>query len=119
MNKTIAAVSFAALVALGLVGYVVLVVMDRDTGQYAQTLLTLLGTATLALGLGAGLQKIEKQTNGTLSVLLEANAALRDQNAQLVGELAAATGTVPSVDQVGIPSHVPHEATDPDGRHAL
>jgi transcriptional regulator CtsR len=79
--------TFAALVALGIVGYVFIVIVKPDrSDQYFTVLIQLLGTATLAAGTFWGLGKqnqkmelIKRQTNGTLSSVLEDNARLHEE----------------------------------------
>lgn len=107
MNKTVMFVTFAVLAAVGLAGTVALLIFRPESVQEFTTLLiTVLGLATTAGGTfyalgkqGEQIQKIDKQTNGTLS-------ALRDENARLtrkLEELTAAaieTGTG-SIDVVG------------------
>lgn len=101
MNKTVAYVVVGVLMALSIAGYVALVIAGHDTKDYVSTVLQLLGLAIVAGGLGAGLQKIEKQTNGTLSVLLARNQALELEVSQLREQYAAEVGHVPPVDMTG------------------
>lgn len=97
MNKTVAFIVVGAIAVVGLAGYVLLIWSERDAGDYAQTLLTLLGLAIAAGGLGAGLQKIEKQTNGTLSRLIARNQELEAENTELRSLYAVDTGRVSTV----------------------
>jgi hypothetical protein len=97
MNKTIAFIVLAVLVALVIAGYVVLAVLDRDPSDFTATAVMLLGLAATAAGLQTGLQKIEKQTNGTLSGLLERNQQLEAENSELRERFTAETGIVSTV----------------------
>lgn len=96
-NKTgvlAAFVTFACLVALGIIGYIVLTLIKPEkSDQYFAVLLQLLGLASLAggyfWGQGRQNQKIElikKQTNGTLSSVIERNDALASKNNTLETE---------------------------------
>lgn len=72
-------VTFACLVALGIVGYIVMAVIKPEkSDQYFAVLLQLLGLASIAGGYFWGQNKqnqkietIKRQTNGTLSKLIE------------------------------------------------
>lgn len=98
MNRTVAFVVLSVLVALGIAGYVVLTIFDRDPADFVTTLLILLGLAATAGGLQTGLDQIKRQTNGTLSALLERNRELEEENTQLRVRYTAATGTSAPVD---------------------
>ena len=84
MNKTVVFVVFAVLAAVGLTGAVVLAVLAPEGSKdFATLLITILGLATTAGGTfyalgrqGEQIQKIDKQTNGTLSALREENDRL-------------------------------------------
>ena len=79
MNRTIAFITLACLVALGIIGYVVLILMSPEkSDQFVSFLLLILGNVTVAAGtlwnLGRTNEKLEvvkRQTNGTLSALVE------------------------------------------------
>ena len=79
MNRTVAILTFVALVALGVIGYVVLSIVKPDSkDSFVSFLLIILGQVTIAWGilwnLGRTNEKLEtvrKQTNGTLSTLVE------------------------------------------------
>lgn len=79
MNKTVVFVTFAVLAALAIIGVVILLLYKTDTiSAYSGFIVNLLGIVTLAAGTFAVLgktnqkvEKIERQTNGTLSKLLE------------------------------------------------
>jgi phage shock protein PspC (stress-responsive transcriptional regulator) len=72
-------VTFACLVALGIIGYIVMAVIKPEkSDQYFAVLLQLLGLASIAGGYFWGQNKqnqkietIKRQTNGTLSTLIE------------------------------------------------
>lgn len=93
MNKTVAFVTLAVLVALTIAGFVVLTILDRDPGAFANTAIMLLGLAATAAGLQTGLHQIQKQTNGTLSALLERNRELEAENTALRVEYTVETGS--------------------------
>lgn len=102
MNKTVMFVTFAVLVAVGLAGAVALLIFRPESVQEFTTLLiTVLGLATTAGGTfyalgkqGEQIQKIDHQTNGTLSALREENARLTRKLTELTeAATAAAIGT--------------------------
>lgn len=81
MNRTVALITFACIVALGLIGYIVLILTKAgNTDQFISVVLLLLSQITVAAGtlwsLGRTNDKLEtvrKQTNGALSGALERN----------------------------------------------
>jgi hypothetical protein len=95
MNRTVAILTFVALVALGVIGYVVLSIVKPDSkDSFVSFLLIILGQVTIAWGilwnLGRTNEKLEtvrKQTNGTLSTLVERtdnqSLMLRDKETEI------------------------------------
>ncbi|WP_433586360.1 hypothetical protein [Microbacterium hydrocarbonoxydans] len=106
MNKTVMFVTFAALAAVGLAGSVLLLIVRPESlSSFTTLLITVLGLATTAAGtfyaLGKTnekLDKVDKQTNGTLSALREENDRLTRENVELAKLAGAVTG---SIDVVG------------------
>lgn len=84
MNKTVIFVTFAALAALGLVAGAYLLVERPDaSATFTNLLVVVLGLVISAAGTFYGLgrvneklDKVQKQTNGTLTALMEENARL-------------------------------------------
>jgi hypothetical protein len=99
MNKTLLFVVFATLAALGLAGYVVvLLVSPENATAFVGTLVTILAivsaSATTFYMLGKQqdtLEQVKTQTNG-------ANTALREENASLRNQLLAVVAQAPSKD---------------------
>lgn len=91
MNKTVIFITFAALVAIGLVGSLILTIHRPDaTATFVSQVVLLLGLVITAAAnfyaLGKTNEKlevVEKQTNG-------ANSELRAENARLNAELVKA-----------------------------
>lgn len=79
MNRTVAILTFVILVALGVAGYVVLSIVKPDSRDaFVTFLLIMLGQVTIAWGIlwnlgrtNDKLETVKKQTNGTLSTLVE------------------------------------------------
>lgn len=94
MNRTVALITFSCIVALGLVGYVVLILTKAgNPDQFISVVLLLLGQISVAAGtlwsLGRTNDKLEvvkRQTNGALSGVLERNdkqaLELRDKDTE-------------------------------------
>ncbi|MCE4024658.1 hypothetical protein LXM50_01585 [Microbacterium sp. Au-Mic1] len=84
MNKTAVFITFVCLAAVGLLGAVAMAIFAPEGAKdFATLLITILGLATTAGGTfyalgrqGEQIQKIDKQTNGTLSALREENDRL-------------------------------------------
>lgn len=84
MNKTLIAVGFFVLIALGIIGAVVLIIYRPDElAQFIGAITTLLGIGSAAVIMIYGLGKqgqqldtIKANTNGTLSKLQEENTRL-------------------------------------------
>lgn len=99
MNKTVVFISFAALAAVGLVGSVVLAIYRPDaTATFTQLIVTVLGISASAAGTfyalgkqGEKLEKIEKQTNGSLTRRDDEIATLREENVRLLSQAARTT----------------------------
>lgn len=91
LSKNLAFASIALIVTLGVIGVVLLAVFRPDaTATFIQTIVTfatILTTAiTLIYGLGKigeRVQNVERQTNGTLSALLDENDRLTRENVEL------------------------------------
>lgn len=98
MNKTVIFITFAILAGIGIAGAVLLAVVRPDTTtSYVNFVFQILGLVTVAAttfyGLGKANEKLEvvkRQTNGTLSGLLEKldekereNMRLRTENIHL------------------------------------
>lgn len=87
MNKTVVFVTFSALAALGILGAVYLLVERPDaSATFTNLLVLVLGLVISAAGTFYGLGRVnekldtvQKQTNGTLSALMEENARLTRQ----------------------------------------
>jgi hypothetical protein len=105
MNKTVMFVVFAALAIFGLVGTVVLLIVRPESSQdFTNLLITVLGLATTAGGTfyalgkqGEQIQKIDRQTNGTLSDLRTENDRLTRENVELAMQVTPTTGSIPTV----------------------
>lgn len=104
MNKTVMFLTFALLAAIGLLGTVALLIFRPESATTFTTLLiTVLGLATTAGGtfymLGKQneqIQKIDKQTNGTLSALRAENDRLTRENIELAKQVPPPeTGSIP------------------------
>lgn len=84
MNKTVVFVTFATLAGLGIIGSAFLLVTRPDaSATFSTQLVLILGLVVTAAGTfaalgkqGEKLEKIEKQTNGTLSALTDENTRL-------------------------------------------
>lgn len=91
MNKTATFITFSTLAALGIIGSVVLLLLRPDaSATFLSLIVTILGLVTTGAATiygfgkqGEAIQKIERQTNGTLS-------ALQEENNRLTRELVAA-----------------------------
>lgn len=93
MNRTTAFIVYAVLIGLTLTGFAVLTVLDRDPSAFSNTAIMLLGLAAVAGGLQHGIETVRKQTNGTLSHLLERNRVLEAENTELRVAYTEATAT--------------------------
>jgi len=86
MNKTAITLGYFILVGLGIAGAVIILIVRPDSlGVLVNTLVTVLGLATVAAGTFSALghqdrklETIKAQTNGTLSKLTEENRALHE-----------------------------------------
>lgn len=91
MNKTVVFITFAALAALGIMGGVYLLAERPDaSATFTNLLVLVLGLVVTAAGTFYGLGRanekldtVQKQTNGTLSALMEENRRLTRQLEQL------------------------------------
>lgn len=87
MNKTLITLAFLILILAAVVGDIVLAIIAPERiAAFNGGVITILGVGSAAIvtiyGLGKQgqqLEKIQSQTNGTLSKLMEENAQLRDQ----------------------------------------
>lgn len=102
MNKTAVFITFAALVALGILGSIYLLVERPDaSATFTSLLVQLLGLVTVAAGtfyaLGKTNEKIgevQKQTNGNLSRRDDEIARLTRENIELAKQVPTDTGSV-------------------------
>lgn len=84
MNRTVVFITFACLAALGIAGGVYLLAERPDaSATFTNLLVLVLGLVVTAAGTFYGLGRanekldtVQKQTNGTLSALMEENARL-------------------------------------------
>lgn len=91
MNRTVVFLIFSTLAALSIVGVVLLLIIRPDaTATFTAFVVQILALVSVAAGtfygLGKANEKLEtvtKQTNGTLSGLLQRNRELEAQNAAL------------------------------------
>lgn len=84
MNKTVIFITFAVVLILGFGGYILLLAIDPTppadrSDRVITSLVLLLGMLSTAAGNFYMLGKIERQTNGTLSIERAHNAALTGQ----------------------------------------
>jgi hypothetical protein len=77
------------------------------TATFVAQSVQLIGLVTLAAGVFASLNKIQGQTNGTLSALREQNEHLRSELSSTRELHAAATGTVPASNALQTPAVIP------------
>jgi hypothetical protein len=97
VNKTVLFVTFAVLIALGIIGAVIILLVRPDSvGAFTTLLVTVLGLAVTASGTfyylgqqGKQIETIKTQTNGTTSRLMDHNQTLLAENARLTQALAA------------------------------
>lgn len=107
MNKTVMFITFSALGAVGLLGTVVLLILRPEAVQgFTSLLITVLGLATTAGGTfymlgkqGEQIQKIDRQTNGTLSALRIENDRLTRKLEELTtAAIETTTGPIQTMD---------------------
>lgn len=102
MNKTVMFVTFSCLAGVGLLGCVILLVFRPEaTATFTSLLITVLGLAASAGGTfyalgkqGEKIEKIDKQTNGTLSALRAENDRLTRENIELAKQVPPETGPI-------------------------
>ncbi|WP_322412067.1 hypothetical protein [Microbacterium invictum] len=95
MNRTVMFVTFSTLAALGIIGTALILLLRPDaTATFTALLVQVLGLVTVAAatfyGLGKAnekLEKVERQTNGTLSELRAENDRLTRENIELAKKL--------------------------------